>query len=132
MKFQVFNVVFENRTAFFKALGYARMQSKKFVEINYSSYENMVKTRLGMNDIVEIKKKLIELRDAYEKNKGLAPEKSGIAFTAEILDALRAFFKVVLSDIDSKKIDDVLKVIAVSKDLKVEELKKALEDFLRG
>ena len=62
---QVFGIDFKNQTLFYKVLGYARPVSSTLIAKKYGSLENVVKTRLGIDNDDQAAINLQQLKDNY-------------------------------------------------------------------
>lgn len=62
---QVLGVEFKNKALLFKVLGYARGMSDKFIAEKYKNIDQLVKTRLKIDDDQLAASKLMQLKQNY-------------------------------------------------------------------
>lgn len=62
---QVLGVEFKNKALLFKVLGYARGMSDKFITEKYKNLDQLVKTRLKIDDDQLASSKLMQLKQNY-------------------------------------------------------------------
>lgn len=95
----VYSVDFPTRARLISALGFRSSMSMNFIKERYGTLENLVQKRLKLTDPIEIKRKLLELRDG-DKAHGTVIDNSVLAvLKAVYLQAPAATREIVISSI---------------------------------
>ena len=95
----VYGVDFPTRARLINALGFRSSMSVNFIKERYGTLEDLVHKRLKLTDPIEIKRKLLELRDG-DKAHGTVIDNSVLAvLKAVYLQAPAATREIVISSI---------------------------------
>ena len=97
----VYGVDFPTRARLISALGFRSSMSVNFIKERYGSLEELVQKRLRLTDPVEIKRKLLELRDG-DKAHGTIIDNSLLAILKAVyLQAPQETQDIVISSVAS-------------------------------
>lgn len=121
MNFTIFDVSFKRKKDVLFCLGYKSEIAQTQIDKQYKGFENLIKNRLGLENVNDIKNKLQELRDQYYND-------SVKTIDPTVKQVMKAMYKLL----SNTQKEAIIAAVSISSDKTTEEIKEAVNDFLNN